>query len=88
MTVVPNFYYSGVLAIIVSLVILLWAVAFVQGKKGGLVLIALSIAQLLVGGGFLPPLLGIAAGIIGTRIKRNAAVAGIPTPASNRLNYP
>jgi hypothetical protein len=76
MTVVPNFYTAGILAIIVSLAVLVWAVGAVQRKSGGLVLIVLSIVQLLVGGGFLPPLLGIVAGIIGTRIKRNTAVPG------------
>ncbi len=76
MTVVPNFYYTGILAIIVSLVILLKAVAFVQRKNSGLWMIGLSILQLLVGGGFLPPLLGIASGIISARIKPKTAVAG------------
>jgi prolipoprotein diacylglyceryltransferase len=70
MTIVPNFLYSGVLAVIVSLVILLWAAGFVQRKNGGLILIVLSVVQLLVGGGFLPPLLGIVAGAVGTRIKK------------------
>ncbi|MDA4125636.1 MAG: hypothetical protein OK452_00320 [Thaumarchaeota archaeon] len=76
MTVVPNFFYTGVLAIIVSLFILLKAVAFVQRKNSGLWMIGLSIVQLLVGGGFLPPLHGLASGIISTRIKRNAPVVG------------
>jgi hypothetical protein len=76
MTVVPNFVYAGVLSIIISLFILLAAVALVQRKNGGLWMIGLSILQLLVGGGFLPPILGIASGIIGTRIKPKTAVAG------------
>jgi hypothetical protein len=76
MTIVPNFFYSGVLAIIISLFIVLKAVAFVQKKNSGLWMIGFSILQLLVGGGFLPPLLGIVAGIISTRIKPKTAIAG------------
>jgi hypothetical protein len=76
MTVVPNFYYTGILAIIFSLFILLKAVAFVERKNSGLWMIGLSVVQLLVGGGFLPPVLGLASGIINTRIKRNTASVG------------
>jgi hypothetical protein len=71
MTVIPNFFVTGVLAIVFALVIIAWAAAFVQRKNGGLVLILLSIILLLVGGGFLPPALGVIAGVIGTRIRRN-----------------
>jgi hypothetical protein len=73
MTVVPNFYYTGILAIVVSLIILFKAVAFVERKHSGLLMIGLSIVQLLVGGGFLPPLLGLVSGIISTRIKRKTS---------------
>jgi hypothetical protein len=76
MTVIPNFYYSGLLAIAVSAILLIWAAGFVRGRKGGLILIVLSIVQLLVGGGFLPPLLGIIGGTIGTRIKTSQTLAG------------
>ena len=48
---------------------MVWAVAFVQRKNGGLVLIFLSILLLLVGGGFGPPLIGIIVGAAGTRIN-------------------
>jgi len=71
MTVIPNFFVTGVLAIVFALIVLAWAALLVQRKKGGVVLILLSIILLLVGGGFLPPALGIIAGVIGTRIKRS-----------------
>jgi hypothetical protein len=70
MTVVPNFFVTGVLAIIMALIVLAWAAAMVDRKHGGVVLILLSIILLLVGGGFLPPALGIIAGVIRTRIRR------------------
>ena len=69
MTIIPNLLITGILAIIVSLSIMVWAVAFVQRKNGGLVLILLSILLLLVGGGFGPPLIGIIIGAAGTRIN-------------------
>jgi hypothetical protein len=69
MTVVPNFFVTGVLAIIISLIVVIWAAAFVQRKYGGLVLILLSIIQLLVGGGFIPISVIIIAGVVGTRIN-------------------
>jgi len=68
-TIIPNFFVTGVLAIIVSLIVILWAAAFVQRKYGGLVLILLSIIQFLVGGGYISVCLGIAAGVAGRKIQ-------------------
>jgi len=69
MTIVPNLLVTGILAILVSLVFLVWVTMFVQRKHGGLVLILLSLVMLLVGGGFGPPLLGIILGVAATRIN-------------------
>jgi len=69
MTVVPNLLITGILCIVVSLAIIIWAVAYVQRRKGGVVLVFLSIAMLLVGGGFGPPLIGILAGVAGAGIN-------------------
>jgi hypothetical protein len=69
MTVVPNLLVSGVLTILFSLALLVWATLFVHRKHGGLVLILLSLALLLVGGGFGPPMLGFIVGIAATRIR-------------------
>jgi len=69
MTVIPNFLITGLLSILVAFVLLIWAASQIQKRNGGLVLILLSILMLLVGGGFFPPLFGIIAGIIGTRLK-------------------
>jgi len=83
MTVIPSFLVTGVLAIVVGLVTMVWAGFFLQQKRGGLVLILLSIALLLVGGGLFPPVIGIVAGIVGTRI--NAPVTRRPTRLSRLL---
>src|SRR3989442_3081375 len=69
MTIIPNFFVTGLLAFNVSLIVLIWAAAFVQGKHGGKVLILLSIIQLLVGGGFISPVLCFIAGVVATRIQ-------------------
>lgn len=69
MTIVPNLLATGILAVLFSLIFLLWATMFVQRKNGGLVLILLSILLLLVGGGFGPPILGIILGAAGTKIN-------------------
>jgi len=69
MTVIPDFFVTGVLTIILSLIIVAWAAALVQRRYGGVVLILLSLILLLVGGGFLAPPLGIIAGVVGTRIR-------------------
>jgi hypothetical protein len=69
MTIVPNLLVTGVLTIIVSLAVIIWSVAFVQGKHGGLILVLLSIAMLLVGGGFGPPIIGLLAGVAGLGVN-------------------
>ena len=69
MTIVPNLLVTGILTIIFSLAAIVWPAAFVQRKNGGWVLIVLSIAMLLVGGGFGPPIIGILAGVAGTGIS-------------------
>jgi len=69
LTIVPNLLITGVLASVVSLATIVWAVAFVQRRHGGAVLILLSIAMLLVGGGIGSPIIGILAGIAATSIN-------------------
>jgi hypothetical protein len=69
MTIVPNLLITGILCIGVSLAVVVWAAALVQRNKGGLVLIFLSVAMLLVGGGFAPPLVGLLAGVAGIGIN-------------------
>lgn len=69
MTIVPTLLVTGILAIIVSLVFLVWVTMFVQRKHGAVILILLSLVMLLVGGGFEPPLLGVILGVAATRIN-------------------
>ncbi len=73
MTVIPNLLITGILAILISLALLVWSTLFVQRKNGGLVMILLSAAMLLVGGGIFPPILGIIVGAVATRIHAPAS---------------
>ena len=77
MTIVPSFLIAGILAVIIGIVTMVWAAFFVHREKGGLVLMLLSVALLLTGGGLFPPLIGLVAGAVGTRIN---------APVSRRRN--
>jgi hypothetical protein len=68
-TIVPNLLVTGILTIIVSLIAIIWAAAFVRRKNGGRILIFLSVIMLLVGGGVGPPIMGILAGVAGLGIE-------------------
>ncbi len=69
MSIIPNLLITGILAILFSTLFLIWGTLFAQRKNGGLVLILLSIAMLLAGGGIFPPVIGILIGALGTRIN-------------------
>jgi len=70
MSILPNLQATGILALLLGLAIIVWSAAFVQRRHGGLVLILLSIALLLFGGGIFPPLIGVIGGTAGTQINR------------------
>jgi hypothetical protein len=68
LTIVPNLLLSGILTVLVTSALLLWAVLFIHKKNGGLVMVLLSTAMLLVGGGIFPPIFGVLIGVVATRI--------------------
>jgi len=70
MTIIPNMLITGILAIAMGLAVLVWSAAFLHRRRGGVVLILLCIPLLLFGGGIFPPLIGIIAGAMGTRINK------------------
>lgn len=76
LTVVPSFLVTGALALVAGGAVTFWSATRVQEKKnGGAILILLSLAMLLVGGGLIPPIIGVAAGVVGTRIRRDGSAA-------------
>ncbi len=62
-TVIPDMLWTGLLALLVSVTIMVWSAAFLERRNGGAALIVLSILLLLVGGGVGPPTLALFAGI-------------------------
>jgi hypothetical protein len=50
-TIIPNFLMTGILAILVSIVIIVWSVGFIHRKYGAKVFALLFILLFLVGGG-------------------------------------
>ena len=60
-TILPSYTASGVLATLFGLSVFAWAATCIQLKRGGLVLLLLSIGMFLTGGGFVPLLTGMLA---------------------------
>lgn len=61
LTIAPNFFVTGMLAVIVGALILWWATTLGRQRKGGVVMLILALALLLVGGGFVPAFVGLVA---------------------------
>jgi hypothetical protein len=70
LTIIPNFFVTGILAMIVGLLVTIWAVAFLQRKYGAWILLLLSVLLFLVGGGSPPIFLGVLASVVATRINK------------------
>ncbi|UCE13911.1 MAG: hypothetical protein JSV04_01735 [Candidatus Heimdallarchaeota archaeon] len=68
-TLVPNFLITGFLAIIISSLVIIWSVRFVHRKNGVIILLALSVTQMLVGGGWVIDLALITC-VLATRINK------------------
>jgi len=79
MTVLPNLLVTGILGLLLSLLIIVWSVAFLGRPNGAGGLAALSVVLLLVGGGFFPPLFGLIGAAAATQINR-------PRPANGSSN--
>jgi len=69
-TIVPNFFWTGILAIFFGFAVTIWAVLFIDRKYGAWIFGFLSLILWLVGGGFAPILMSIFAFIAATQINR------------------
>lgn len=69
-TLIPNFLVSGITAIAVSLLIIVWSLCFVHRKYGSLVFLLLFILLFLVGGGVAQVLFFALAWAVATRINK------------------
>jgi MFS family permease len=70
LTIVPNFFVTGILAMIVGILVTVWAAAFIDRKHGAAVLLLLSVTLWLVGGGFAPIFMSLLAAATATRINK------------------
>jgi len=70
LTVIPNFFVTGILAIIFGILVTIWAVMFIQRRYGARIFFLLAIILWLIGGGFAPILFSIIAAIMATRINK------------------
>jgi hypothetical protein len=69
-TLVPNFLLTGVLAMSLGLIIMIWSAGFIERKRGAWILALLSVGLFLVGGGFAPLVLAVIPVIAATQIGR------------------
>lgn len=74
MTLIPNLLIAGGATVLVGLGMAVWAAAFAGHRHGGLVLRALSLLALLVGGGFVPVFIGIVASFTSRDLARPSAM--------------
>jgi hypothetical protein len=73
MTILPTtFIVFGTITVVVAGFVLILAILVIAGKNVGLVLLMASVVLLLVGGGFLPPILGTIAALISLRADRKS----------------
>lgn len=70
LTLIPNFLLTGILTMIISLIVIVWATAFIQRKNGVVFLILFSTILFLVGGGLAPLIIFIISCAIATRINK------------------
>jgi hypothetical protein len=70
LTIIPNFLVTGILAIILGLLVTVWAGAFIDRNYGAWILLLMSIMLWLVGGGFAPIFMSLLAAATATRINK------------------
>lgn len=68
LTIIPNLAVAGVVTMTLSGAFFVWVVRFVDRPRSALVIAGLSVAILLVGGGFGPPVLGLILAAAATRV--------------------
>jgi protein-S-isoprenylcysteine O-methyltransferase Ste14 len=76
MTLIPNLLLTGIAAVIVGIMLMIWALFFGQRRFGGWVLAILSIVLLVVGGGFVPVFIGMLAAVTAGRLDSPARQDG------------
>jgi hypothetical protein len=70
LTIIPSFFVTGICAMIVGFIVMIWACGFIHRKYGARTLMSLCIILFLVGGGSPPLFGGTVASITATRIDQ------------------
>ncbi len=70
LTILPSFWISGFLAVTLGIVVMVWSIVFIDRKYGAGILMLLTIALFLVGGGFAPIFMSLIATLTATRINK------------------
>ena len=79
-TIVPSYSWTGVLAAVSGLLVLVCSLAFIQKRLGWLAFILLSTMQYLVGGGYAQFAPALIIGLLATRIRKPFSWRRIPAP--------
>lgn len=72
-TLLPDLLTAGIASVILGAITMIWALFFVERRYGGLVLASLSVALLVVGGGVVPPVIGLLGGLAAIRTPARAS---------------
>ena len=70
LTIVPNYLVTGILAVLVGILVVVWAGWFIDRKYGAGILMLLCVLLFLVGGGFAPIFMAILASMTATQINK------------------
>jgi hypothetical protein len=70
LTLLPTYMASGILTVILSVILLVWTVAFIQTKMGPAMFLGICILLVLAGGGIAQILVFIIAWALATRINK------------------
>jgi len=69
-TIIPNMRITGITAIIVSLMMIIWSIGFIEKKYGATGIILISLLMFLFGAGFAGPILiGVVLGLAAIRMN-------------------
>lgn len=72
-TVLPDLLTAGIASVILGGITAIWALFFIERREGGAVLALLSAGLLAVGGGVVPPVIGIVGGLVNLGVPRRMA---------------
>jgi hypothetical protein len=70
LTIIPNFLVTGILAVIFGILIMIWAIKFIDKRYGAGILFLLGIILFLFGGGFAPIFMTIIASLAASQINK------------------